>query len=143
MWLSCLILVIFIKGNFKQKLMKHSKENLKIGTRYHIGDNLVGTYIGKGVDGDVNFSVNVGIQVRHFSIRPNNQKEYYKVCLFGQYFRLFLLILSLSPIFGYFYIDISQYGEISEILGFIWLVCYMAVLGIVFWSSNLIKKIKR
>ena len=27
--------------NFKQKLMKHSKENLKIGTRYNIGDNLV------------------------------------------------------------------------------------------------------
>ena len=66
--------------------MKHSKENLKIGTRYHIGENLVGTYIGKGVDGDINFSVNVGVQVRHFSIRPNNQKEYYKVCLFGQYY---------------------------------------------------------
>ena len=120
--------------------MKHSKDNLKIGERYHIGDNLVGTYIGKGIDRDINFSVNIGVQVRHFSIRPNNQKEYYKVCLFGQSFRLFLLILALLPIFGYLYIDLSEYGDISEELGCIGLFSYIAVLVIVFWNSNLIKK---
>ena len=68
------------------------------------------------------------------------QQEYYKVSRFGKAFRFALLIIALLPIWGYMEIDFSEMIPLWQYLGFIALICYMAVVLIVVLNSNLIKE---
>ena len=120
--------------------MKHAKNSLKIGEKYNVDNYIVGTYMGKTPNQDLVFSVNTGIQNRTHFIKPENQQEYYKVSRFGKAFRFALLILSLLPIWGYMEIDFSKMIPLWQYLGFIALICYMAVVLIVVLNSNLIKE---
>ena len=123
--------------------MKHSKNSLKIGEKYKIDNYVVGTYMGKTPNQDLVFSVNTGIQNRTHFIKPENQQEFYKVACFGKAFRFALIILALLPIWGYMEIDFSEMMPLWQYLGFIALICYMAVVLIVVLNSNLIKKIRK
>ena len=120
--------------------MKHSKSSLKIGEKYKIDNYIVGTFMGKTPNQDLVFSVNTGSQNRTHFIKPENQQEYYKVARFGKIFRFALLILSLLPIWGYMEIDFREMIPLWQYLGFIALICYMAVVLIVVLNSNLIKE---
>ena len=67
--------------------MKHSKNSLKIGEKYKVYNYIVGIYMGKTPNQDLVFSVNTGLQIFTHFIKPENQKEYYKVACFGKAFR--------------------------------------------------------
>lgn len=116
--------------------MKHAKENLKIGERYHLGNGVVAIYMGKGYNGELVFNVNTGVMMRGIFIQKEKQRDYYQVALFGKWFKTALFTLSLLPILGYMFIDFSEMIPLWHYLGFIALICYMLFLVIIFANSN-------